>query len=411
MLYVNKGKTSLVVKLKKIVIKGLRGIRNDLALALDQKALLLYGDNGAGKSSITDAFEWFYSDKIGHLSSEEISPSKRGVEALKNIFLGAGEKGYIKIEFNDANLNSEKSIFQRKDNLQTESSNTSPSFQKYLADSQDENLIFRYRDLATFVTASKKEKLEELSKIIGFSDVTNTRALLKSAVNDLKKELKLINFDDRINMQQAHLIEQFGRNITSDVQFLQTIIELIAPLGLDVKLQSIDQLNALLEKIKKPDDTANIEAQTFYTGLLDFMSSLPATLGEITREYSAYRDKVLKLVADIEKLSKIILENLLAEGLKVLQSNAIEGEYCPLCLLAKNKKQLEAEIESRLAELNQYKSEKIAITRAKESLDKIVTETRRDIDAQLAKKYLKAEENKALRDKLENLRWDWTNTL
>jgi len=395
--------TSLVVKLKKIVIKGLRGIRGDLALALGQKTILLYGDNGTGKSSITDALEWFYYDKVAHLSGEEISPSKRGVEALRNIFLGPEEKGSVKLEFNDANLTSEKSIFHKKGQLLTELSNTKEDFEKYVADSQKENLILRYKDLVTFITASKKEKLDALSDIIGFSEVTNTRAILKTAVNDLKRELKGLNFDNRIGAQQAHLIEHFGRNVTSDAQFLQTINELIVPLGLGVTLQTFAQFDELLEKIKKPDDSANIEAQSFYTQLSDFASGLPAVFGEIARDYSEYMDKALRLVGDIEKLNKIILENLLSEGLKVLQSNAVEGEYCPLCLQPKGKKQLEAEIVLRLAELQQYKSEKTVLLQSKQLLRRKVADNKRELDAYLAKKFLKAEDNKILRDRLEKL--------
>jgi chromosome segregation ATPase len=43
--------------------------------------LLAYGDNGSGKSSITDAIEWFYNDKIEHLAKAEIEK-----EALKIYF-------------------------------------------------------------------------------------------------------------------------------------------------------------------------------------------------------------------------------------------------------------------------------------------------------------------------------------
>lgn len=36
------------------------------------KIILLYGDNGTGKSSISDAVEWFFTDKVPHLSGSEI---------------------------------------------------------------------------------------------------------------------------------------------------------------------------------------------------------------------------------------------------------------------------------------------------------------------------------------------------
>ena len=43
-----------MIKLKHIKITGIRGVKECLPLSLDKKSLLIYGDNGTGKSSITD---------------------------------------------------------------------------------------------------------------------------------------------------------------------------------------------------------------------------------------------------------------------------------------------------------------------------------------------------------------------
>jgi DNA repair exonuclease SbcCD ATPase subunit len=60
------------MKIKELKIKGIRGIKEEIVLNLNQKSLLLFGDNGSGKSSITDAIEWFYHDRVRNLSNEEI---------------------------------------------------------------------------------------------------------------------------------------------------------------------------------------------------------------------------------------------------------------------------------------------------------------------------------------------------
>ena len=77
-------------KIKSVKINGIRGIKEPLNLQLDQGSLLLFGENGSGKSSITDAFEWFYTNRIQHLVSEEIGRS--GLEGLRNIFLKSGQQ-------------------------------------------------------------------------------------------------------------------------------------------------------------------------------------------------------------------------------------------------------------------------------------------------------------------------------
>jgi len=84
------------MKIKSLDIKGFRGIKRELPLELNSKSLLLFGDNGSGKSSITDAIEWFYRDSIEHLSSDEID-RKGGLTALRNTFIGDTEKSSVEL--------------------------------------------------------------------------------------------------------------------------------------------------------------------------------------------------------------------------------------------------------------------------------------------------------------------------
>ncbi|MBL4587356.1 MAG: AAA family ATPase, partial [Flavobacteriales bacterium] len=92
-----------MAKIKSINISGIRGIKDPLLLELDKKSVLVYGDNGTGKSSVTDAFEWFFFDQVGHLSNEEIG-RRKGRDALRNIFILDSEDGYIELKFDDNKL-------------------------------------------------------------------------------------------------------------------------------------------------------------------------------------------------------------------------------------------------------------------------------------------------------------------
>ena len=44
-----------MTKIKNLEITGLRGVRETLNLNLNKKSILIYGDNGTGKSSLTDS--------------------------------------------------------------------------------------------------------------------------------------------------------------------------------------------------------------------------------------------------------------------------------------------------------------------------------------------------------------------
>ena len=95
-------------KIKSIDITGIRGVREGLNLSLDKKSMLIYGDSGTGKSSISDALEWFYNDSIEHLTGEEVGG--KGKNALRNVFLNAGDEAKIEIQYSNKLLDNEKSI-------------------------------------------------------------------------------------------------------------------------------------------------------------------------------------------------------------------------------------------------------------------------------------------------------------
>ncbi len=60
------------VKLKKLNVKRFRGARKEIVLdfELNNKNIVLFGNNGDGKSTFSDAIEWFFTDKIDYLQRE-----------------------------------------------------------------------------------------------------------------------------------------------------------------------------------------------------------------------------------------------------------------------------------------------------------------------------------------------------
>ena len=80
-----------------IKIKSFRGIV-DYELEKSKKSLVLCGENGSGKSSIVNAFEYLFTGKVDSLSgSREINHSK----SLINI---TGDKNDVYVEALTANI-------------------------------------------------------------------------------------------------------------------------------------------------------------------------------------------------------------------------------------------------------------------------------------------------------------------
>ncbi len=391
-----------MIKIKTITINGIRGIKETLTFELNQNSILLYGDNGSGKSSITDGFEWFYTNRIDHLSDEEIG--RGGLEALRNIFLKDEDSAAVNFKYTKEEYNSEKRIFYKKESLQYDQSNQSEEFIDYLKESQKEKLVLRYHELMDFVLASKKEKLDTLSDIIGFSEVTKTRDVLRKIVGELKREFKKGNFDYRISSQQSRIIDQLGQMVNSDDQLFEVLNELIKPLNIDRKINKIDEIDAVLSLIKEEKNSRLIELHAFYNKIIDWIANTPPALEEIEKLYKHYHDQFRKISSDIEKINKILLENLLNEGINLIKKNVINENNCPLCLQPKNRSDLLKELKIRIEELEKYKEEKLRLNELNDLLQKESEGFFQKIGYFLSDKYTSTEENLELKEKIEGLK-------
>ena len=360
-----------MVKINDISVIGLRGVRHDLKIPLNGKSALLYGDNGSGKSTLADVLEWFYYDKIGHLSGEEIG--RKGYEALRNVFLTEEDSGSLSLNFNKSDYDCIKTIESKKGSLNASFNNDSEKFKDYLASSSEEKLILRYRELAAFILASKSDKLRALSEIIGYGKVTDTRDTLRKAFNRLSKEIKTKGFDNQINHQQGQIIEQFGQNITSDEQFIEIVKEIVKPFDLKLEIESLKDVNEVLKKIKKPDDSKEVKQETFLVKIGENLVTLPDNLDELENQYKKYKTKFNIIATDIEKLKKLAIEKLLTAGNELLLSESYTDEHCPLCLQEQDPTDLMASIKSRISELEEIKKEQKQLTDARAELEEQIT--------------------------------------
>lgn len=391
-----------MTKIKNLCVKGIRGIRTELSLPLESKSILLYGDNGSGKSSISDVIEWFFFDRIEHLSTEEIG--KKGIEGLRNTFLSDDEESFVKFEFSDNNFNADKIISVNRERISQRCTNNSSDFNGYINDSQRENLILRYKDLMNFILATKTDKLNELSKIIGFSQVTDTRYAFKKVINGLNKDLKTKNFDNQINTQQTHLIEQLGHNITSDSQFLQSLNELVKPLKIKMEITKFNEIEDVLILIKKPGDSKIIELQQFYNELSDTAKNIIPSLDEIENSYDEYHTQFLKIKEDVDIIKKIVLEKLLSEGIKVIKGNVFEEDICPLCLQSKDKNELLDSLKERIDELMEIKKEKTRLDEQREPIIELIDEWFGKIKLYLKSEHFKIVDNKELNNRYKSIK-------
>lgn len=394
----------MTTKIKNISISGIRGVKNSISLQLNEKSVLLYGDNGTGKSSISDAIEWFYTDKVTHLSGNEIDLK----DALRNSYLAESDTSSITIAYNRNVLDATKTLFSKRGKLTTETSNSTEEFQKYFSDSENENLLLRYQFLRDFIDQTKGDKLKFLSDIIGFSEVTKTKEVLKKAVGSLKTEIKTQNFEAQISTQKQTLIDKIKAAISQEKDLFEKINEIITPLNTGITINSVEDIDTLLNYIKKPANTKQLTELQFLENTNNTLSTLKGEIPFINTEYQKYFTEFNKIADDVQSIMQTFLAELLKAGENVLTRQFHKEESCPLCLQPKNIADLKIDIQKRLKEIEESSKKKVAFDTSKQSIANIAIERLKRIEAIANNALLNETENKIINQAINGLKLKFT---
>ncbi len=389
------------IKLNKINIEGIRGTIGLLDLELNQRSIVLYGDNGTGKSSLSDSIEWFFTDKVSHLASTEIDTK----DALRNSKINDEDSSYVKIEFTDAKLNATRSLIRKKDKLISNITNSETDFKSYLTVTEgQENIILRHQYLRDFIDKTKGDKLKALSDIIGFSEVQKKKEVLQKSFNWTKLEIKKQNFEGQTATQKKTLIEKLGAAISQEKDFLEKINEVIQPFKLGIEVKNVSEIDKVLEKLNKTGNNKLNEELVFLNKLNQLLSTLKLEVPLFEKEYNSYYQEFIKIVADVQSIMQTFLTKLLQSGEAVLAKRYHKEENCPLCLQPKSIEELRNEIAGRLKEMDASSKKKQVFDESKELISGIAQERLKRIDQVLAESLIQQDQNSHLKSALESIR-------
>lgn len=385
------------MKLKQIDIKGIRGVKDSISLELNGKSIVLYGDNGMGKSSISDAIEWFYTSKVEHLKGNEIDLK----EALRNVTVDddfVSEVGLIfkgKTDFNTA-----KTLFKKRGSLDQDFTVKTDAIRDYLVQSKEENLLLRYKSLNDFVDITKGDKLKYLSDIIGFSEVTKKKEVLRKAYASINTEIKRQNFEGLIGSEKKTLIDKIEAVVSKEEDLFRVIKTKIVPLRLKMEVNSMEHVDALLKHLKTATNEKLIKESTFLEKIQNVIPGLQAEVVTINSNYDTYYSEFQKIAADVEGIMKIYVAELLKSGTTIL-NKFHKKDNCPLCLQEKDRNDLLEEIAERLKEAKEAEKKLKVFQDAQELVQTICTERIRRLDNLLSEPLFKMPENEQLKKDIE----------
>jgi hypothetical protein len=310
-------------KISSLTINGFRGIKRSISFDFTKKyaSILVYGANAKGKSSIGDAFEWFFTGSISELTKEGCTR-----DDYRHRLLGSDEETRVSFDFSDTSLNCNLSLNSSR---KQQYSNNDLAFGQYLDKSKGELILLRHKDLRVFVDESKGVKRKKISQLIGMEKWEDIRDQIGAVENRLKKNLE----DEKAKLESRQ--EEVRKLIKSDV-FTDSACWKYAEgqskkLGISQNINSLAELEAVDQKAKesvKPDDRATRLAR---------LKSAETILEELLKNYPQlkhflqFSKSYNEICSQPAKVLSVQLQELLGQGKIILESGQWNKNACPLC--------------------------------------------------------------------------------
>ncbi len=257
--------------------------------------------------------------------------------------------------------------------------------------------------MVRFIIASKKEKLDNLQEIIGFNEVGELRDIFQKMLGELPEISSAARYGNKKSTQQTILIENLGQNITSAKQFFEVANELIKPLKSKMEIKSSKNIKEILKEIEITEDTELINKISFLNKINENLSEISGNIDNINTDYNIYYKSVADLKKEKEKIENLQVLKLLLEGQKLMQTEIIKDDICPLCQQDKSKIELVCEINQRIEELQELQKEKDQVEQGAKDLQLFIQKNLDLLNALKLEKHLSKEENETLKNQISNL--------
>ena len=206
------------MRIRTIELAWFRGAASAVALEPNGKSMVVYGENGSGKSSFVDAIEYVLNNGIIEHLRTEYSGSRQ-VNAIPNTHKPASENTTLRFRFQDS---SELMI----DFNPNGSSKRSGGEEVAMGEWEYRQTILRQDEVARFIHDTKGRKYSALLPLFGLHRLEvaaeNLRKLSRTVENEAKAGEKKAHLQQSVSQRQAIFSDQ------TDEQIMEAIHELYA---------------------------------------------------------------------------------------------------------------------------------------------------------------------------------------
>jgi predicted ABC-type ATPase len=304
------------MRIKTIQLSWFRGAADPVSLEPDCKSMVVYGENGSGKSSFVDAVEYILNNgRITHLAHEY--SGKHQEKAVHNTHKPQGQTTELRIRFKDGS--------ELKTEIAQNGISTSSGAEAIAMNTWNyRRTVLRQDEVATFVHDTKGDKYSALLPLLGLDQMTfaaeNLKQLVKSieqhsTIKETKAILKVVETKRKATFDTA-----------SDGQILKKIEELHTQYCPD-KAKTTDALSRCKE-LEVAIECQSAQFSSYYARylVLQGISKL-----ELKDHVKAVRSANSKLAGTVESLIVEKLEVLQSTGAFVNKLKEEKEVKCPAC--------------------------------------------------------------------------------
>ncbi|MDE0398474.1 MAG: hypothetical protein OXL96_11790 [Candidatus Poribacteria bacterium] len=362
-----------MAKLRSLRITAFRGARFDLTLDFRKKnrSLAIFGENAAGKSTITDALEWFIHDRVGHLWREDCKQ-----EALRHVLANENDDCRVGVCFDGKDQKGSKRLSAK---LKTTSHIANDNTRKLIGALKDDGIILRHADIVKFLDESKGNKRTAIAEIIGYEKITQFRTVIQQTRNALQREGKYTGAKQQSESLQSAMIEAVGQVVPDMATFLGIAQDIVKPFGLKTAISDEGSYAKALDELRSPGSSAEkIRAANRFFQLSKTCDDLITGIDAFVDKAKPFRHTYNALTKERESVNRLRLSDFLTKGKNVIDDESYTEESCPFCLSPYDLGKLQVEVQQRLAEMAELQTK---FDKAKDLKDTLIT-TVRTIDTQ-----------------------------
>jgi energy-coupling factor transporter ATP-binding protein EcfA2 len=308
-------------RVQRLVMQAFRGIPGEMTVDFGKgDSIVVYGDNGTGKSTIADALEWYFTGEIELLSHEGRQHAVR--------YVGGEDSGVTAVEVVTNGTLGGKIVFPDERNADA------------ISAVRRETFLLRGRTLADFINKTKTEKWKALVDILGLDAIESLREDLQRARNDLRKKFK--SAEEEARTYQRALAS--GAADVDEATVLTNLQDICQRLGVEPP-QALDQVVDPSWLTAAVGASASVAEASGRENVLTDIKTLNAP----TFDKGAV--EAWNALVSSDRARRLPHASLVREAKRLFEAGSVDKGRCPLCGQKADHKTLARRIESALVEV------------------------------------------------------------